>query len=173
LVRLKVFRRRFSIIFDGTPHCGELLGIVIRYLGDNWVPRQVLVDVVHTDKSLNAAALGGLINKSITDRKVGLNVSMEAVFGAIRDSASLNGSCLDSLSGVMPNNVSVNCVSHCGNRIGQQMRLGKFQDLMTPWNQLFAHSGNVRLSSSDSPLSLIATFRSLPISVAIWGSHIQ
>jgi hypothetical protein len=135
--------RRFSIIFDGTPHCGELLGIIIRYLDENWVPRQILVDVVHTDKSLNAAALGGLINKCITDRKVGLNCSMESVFGAMRDSASLNGCCLDGLSSVMPNTVSVNCVSHFGNRVSQQLRLGKFQDLMSPWNQLFAHSGNV------------------------------
>lgn len=136
-------RRRYALIFDGTPHCGELLGVIARYLDENWEVKQLFIGVRHTDKSVNAVTLGNLISNIVTNPKKGLNISLDECFGMMRDSASLNGSCLDKMSGVLPNSVTVNCVSHCFNRVGQEMLLLKFGDFITPWNLLFSHSGNV------------------------------
>lgn len=136
---------QFGIIFDGTPYVGELVGIIIRYVADDWSIRQLLIDVRHTDRSLNSDKLGGLINDMISDAESGYGVSMKRVFASMRDSASLNGSSLEKLSSIMPNNVDAKCVSHALNRVGQQWVLPNLAAFMTPWNQLFAHSGNVLL----------------------------
>lgn len=134
--------REFGIFFDGTPHCGELIGIIVRYVL-NWEVKQVLIGVRHTSHSLDSIKLGNVLNSMITSADKGMATSMDKVIGIGRDSASVNGSMTDGLAAVLINEVTVNCKSHALSRTGQAMILGKFGELVAFWNMLFAHSGNV------------------------------
>jgi hypothetical protein len=57
---LIVSDRLYALIFDGTPHIGELLGVIARFVDEECEVHQILLGVVHADKALNSAQLGGL-----------------------------------------------------------------------------------------------------------------
>jgi hypothetical protein len=121
--------------------------MIIRYVDDSWAIRQQLIDVRHLNRSPTSDVIGVLISDILTDPEVGYGVSLKRVIGAIRDSASVNGASLEKLATLMPNTQDVHCVSHALNRTGKQWNMTDLDAFMAPWNTLFAHSGNVRLST--------------------------
>jgi hypothetical protein len=133
--------RIFSIIFDGTPHIGELFGVVARFLDGEWNVHQVLLGVMHADKSMDRDQLGGLVHH-LVEKTIGL--SLCDVFGSMRDAASVNGAMLEGLRALLKNNANVSCFSHMMNRVGQQLYGPNLSRFMGAWSQHFGHSKNVR-----------------------------
>jgi len=54
-----------SIEFDGTPHIGELFGIVVRYLTEDWQLCQEVLTIQRTDVSVDAESLSELLLRGV------------------------------------------------------------------------------------------------------------
>lgn len=133
------FFRPYSIIFDGTPHIGDLLGVIARYLDDDWTVRQELLGVVHASKALDHDQLAVLIDKIITKD---LQLNFQDCYGTMRDAASVNGAVLDGLSALLPNNTNITCFSHMWNRVGSALYGPLLNAFKGAWAQHFGHSNN-------------------------------
>lgn len=131
------------MIFDGTPHIGELLGVIARIVDDDWTVRHVLLGVVHADKSLDHKQLGALINKIVVKD---CHLDFSNCYGSMRDAASVNGALLDGISALLPNNTNVSCFSHMINRVGSCLYGENLTTFMGAFCQHMGHSHNVRSS---------------------------
>ena len=127
------------MIFDGTPHIGDLLGVVARYLDDDWNVRQDLLGVAHASKALDHDGLAVLIDKIVVkDAKL----DFTNCFGSMRDAASVNGAVLDGISALLPNNTNITCFSHMWNRVGATLYGPTLNAFKGAWAQHFGHSTN-------------------------------
>ncbi len=129
--------REFAIIFDCTPHIGELAGIVARYLDKNWVVHQVLLGVRHADKNQDTDGLGILLH-GIVEHDLGLKLSQ--VLATMRDAANLNGAVLDALRIHLKQAADVACFSHMLNRVGEALDAPLVAEFMGHFVQHMGHS---------------------------------
>jgi hypothetical protein len=137
---LIVSDRLYALIFDGTPHIGELLGVIARFVDEECEVHQILLGVVHADKALNSAQLGGLLHEIVVES---LQLTLKNCFGSMRDAASVNGALLEGISALLPNNTNVTCFSHMFNRVGACLWGPLLSAFMGAWSQHFGHSKNV------------------------------
>lgn len=129
----------FSVIFDGTTRCGEVLSVVVRFCTQAFEIKHRLIALRTAAKHMSGAQLSAMIVR-ILIRTVGVD-ALDRVLACTRDSCSTNGAALTSLKlGALPNLVDVLCFSHTLHNCAKHMNLTVLESWLTPWFHLMSHS---------------------------------
>lgn len=149
----KLGSKWWSFEFDGTPHCGDLVGVVLRFFDDDFtLIHQMVFKVGHLPKSPDAEVLAWKLTEMMREFVTILlrssmtcsRLHMENLVGFTRDSASVNGSALANLGILVSKAVKLVCFSHVTNRWGQAISVPLVDQLISNMNLLLGHSASVR-----------------------------
>ena len=129
--------------------------IIIRYNQENFVPTQRLVRLEILAKALEGEELAQRLTSCLAvDYKFGPN----AVKGAMKDGASLNGAALRQLMFFFPKLFDVVCFSHPIDNVGSHFQFGILDLFAQYWIGMFSHSYNARLVWKERTGQSIRTF---------------
>jgi hypothetical protein len=115
------------------------MGVVLVYV-KNWDVHNILLDVAHTDKSLNAKKLSNLLIAMMQRR----TVMFQKIRGVMKDSVYLNPAALRENPGLWENSSLMDCMSHVINRIGERLEAPVAQAMCSAIVATAAHSGNFK-----------------------------
>ena len=67
------------------------------------------------------------------------------LIAVVRDSASVNGAAMRTISVVYPETVDITCFSHMLNRVGEHFDTPNLSEFTSSWISLFSHSSKTKL----------------------------
>ena len=134
--------KKVAVIFDGTTRLGEAMAIIVRFVND-WQIHQRLVRLRHLSKSLTGEEIA---RELISVLQVDYNISPDALVGAMRDRASVNGVAMRTVKVIYPKVLDVGCFAHTIDLVGQQFCTPHLNEFVSAWINLFSHSPKARLS---------------------------
>lgn len=139
MLREELAGQHFSVIFDGTTRCGEVLSVVLRFCTDDFRIVHRLIALRTAAKHMSGAQLSAMIVRILV-HTVGVD-ALDRVIASTRDSCSTNGAALTALKqGALPNLVDVLCFSHTLHNCAKHMNLAVLESWLTPWFHLMSHS---------------------------------
>lgn len=141
-VKTAISDRSVSVIYDGCTRLGEALVIVLRYVDDQWLIKQVLVRLKVLSKTLTGQELAGELIHALSTE---LQINKEYVVAAMRDGASVNGAAMQIVKVVYPHVLDVTCFSHAIDLVGNHFEVPTLDRFITWWIQLFARSCAAKL----------------------------
>lgn len=129
----------FSVIFDGTTRCGEVLAVVVRFCTADFKIEHRLIALRTAAKHMSGAHLSAMIVRILL-QTIGVD-ALDRVLACSRDSCSTNGAAVTSLRmGALPNLFDVLCFSHTLHNCAKHMDLQVLESWLTPWFHLMSHS---------------------------------
>ena len=131
-----------AVIFDGTTRLGEAMAIVLRFVDDNFSPKQYLIRMQMLSKSMVAEELA---RELISVLSVKYSVPSELFLGAMHDRASVNLSAMQTIKIVYPLIVDIGCFSHTIDRVGEKFKTEVLTEFIHSWIMLFSHSSKVKM----------------------------
>jgi hypothetical protein len=131
--------RYVSIIFDGTPHVGELLMVFARFWMDGAFV-QKLINVRHHSYHPDNRTLAYTISKALSR----LKIESDLVVAFTKDSASVNYAAVERLQNSMfVNALNLPCWSHIFNRVGMKLDCSLAKNFINAWSSYFNKSDKV------------------------------
>ena len=144
-----------SVIFDGTTRLGEALAIVIRYVNSDWMIVQRLVRLQLLVKSVTGEELA---RELISVLSVKYGISTDLLLAAMKDRATVNETASRTLKVVYPNLLSIGCLSHTIDRVGEHFNTPNLSEFIISWISLFSHSPKTRFLWLDQTGKSMATY---------------
>ena len=144
-----------SVIFDGTTRLGEALAIVIRYVNSDWMIVQRLVRLQLLVKSVTGEELA---RELISVLSVKYGISTDLLLAAMKDRAAVNETASRTLKVVYPNLLSIGCLSHTIDRVGEHFNTPNLSEFIISWISLFSHSPKTRFLWLDQTGKSMATY---------------
>lgn len=136
-LKAQLKQKEYSIYFDGTSHCGECLGVLVRFLGQD-VILQKCIAYKHSDTSLDQFSLAGQLRKSL--ERINLPDSLCIAIG--HDEASVNLKTISNFKsvGFFPSATELMCWPHLLNRAGKLLATPLVSTFMNAWQSTVCHS---------------------------------
>lgn len=116
-IRQEISGKKLSVIFDGTTCNGEAMAIILRFVTDDWVIQQRLVQLQLLVKCLTGEEIA---RELISVLQVGYGIGSEALIGSMHDRASTNNVAMTTVKVLYPEILDVGCFSHSIHHIGER-----------------------------------------------------
>ena len=104
--------------FSWTTHNGEGMAIILRFVTDDWVMQQCLVQLQLLGKCLTGEEI---VSDLISVLQVGYGISPGTLVGSMHDRVSTNTVDMTTLRVLYPDFLDVGCFSHTINHVGNHV----------------------------------------------------
>ena len=134
--------KHVSVLFDGTTHVCEALVVMLRFVDNDWHVQQRVCRLMLLAKSMTGEELA---RQLITAISTELGIASNLVVAAMHDGAAVNVVAMRNVSILYDGLMSVGCISHTLDHVGEKMKAPILEEFTKLWISLFSHSPKTRV----------------------------